>query len=172
MRQRLVLLLAALFLVAAESPAPSSAPVPTQQAVPSLGWIHGDWHGSIRIFGRAGEARLAASPVLRGSATAFAWRVEVPAAGGKPAFIFEARGTYIVATDGKVRGQWSDSQGHLHPLAGKVSGSSMIVTWGEPATEIGQSSYRIEADGSLLISDSGLVKGAIQPFSEASLSRR
>lgn len=168
MRLAFALLLAVPGAALAQTPPVPAAP----QVAQSLAWMHGTWQGPVRIFGREGEASLIAEPALRGKAMALAWKVAVPASEGKPAFEFEARGTYFVTPAGAVRGQWSDSQGHLHPLAGKVSGSAMSVTWGEVATEIGQSSYWIEPDGTLLISDAGLAKGAMQPFSEARLKRR
>jgi hypothetical protein len=143
----------------------------TQKPVQSLDWLHGEWRGEGTLQGRPGKVSLSVGPVLDQSATALSYAVEIAKTDTAPAFRFEGRGTYRVAADGKVMGQWSDSFGNFHPLSGKVSGQKLIVTWGEPRTEVGQSSYELDAAGQLRTGDWVLTSGALKPFAEARYRR-
>lgn len=130
----------------------------------SLSWFHGTWKGEATLFGRPANVRLSVVETLRGTATALTYTAEIPAAQGQPAFNFEGRGTYRVKPDGKIVGQWNDSQGNFHPLAGKVKGTELTVTWGEPRTEVGHSSYVLGADGVLTVTDSEIGSGKMRTF--------
>jgi hypothetical protein len=142
-----------------------------QKPVQNLDWFHGEWRGEGTMQGRASKVSLSVGPVLAQTATALHYTVEVAGSDNAPAFRFEGRGTYRVTSDGKVTGQWSDSFGNFHPLTGKVSGQKMIVTWGEARTEVGQSSYELDASGLLRVSDWVLANGELKPFATASYRR-
>lgn len=163
---------AAALLLALAAPAAAQAPGPPPAAVPSLAWLHGEWEGTATMFGRPATVSISASPVLLGRATSLAYRVHIPADARQGEFRFEGRGTYRLAADGKVAGQWSDSQGNFHPLAGRVTGTVMHVTWGEPRSEIGQSSYVLGADGALVVSDAALGKEGLKVFATGRYTRK
>lgn len=133
-------------------------------ASPDLAWLHGQWQGEGQLLGRAGTFSIKSGPVLAGTASAIDYVASIQAGDGKPAMRFEGRGTYRLSPDGKVRGQWSDSGGNFHPLAGQVRATSMHVTWGEPRTELGQSSYVLESDGTLTVTDSAIMQGEVRTF--------
>jgi hypothetical protein len=144
----------------------------TLAEAPSLGWIHGEWDGTATIFGRPATVSLSVTPVLMGGATALTYRVQMPASATQPEFRFEGRGTYRVAKDGRVVGQWNDSQGNFHSLAGRVTGTSMAVTWGEPRTEVGHSTYALAADGTLSVTDAEFGRGQLRVFSTQSYRKK
>jgi hypothetical protein len=153
----------AVALVAALGSLPGAANPPAAPA-PSLTWLHGNWAGEATLFGRPARVRLSVSPVLRETATALTYTAEIPPDQGQPAFHFEGRGTYRVMPDGKVVGQWNDSQGNFHPLAGQVKGTALTATWGEPRTEVGHSSYVMADDGVLTVTDNELGSGKLRTF--------
>jgi hypothetical protein len=130
----------------------------------SLTWLHGNWKGDATLFGQPATVRLSAGPVLRGTATALTYSAEIPAKGDQPEFRFEGRGTYRAKPDGQVSGQWNDSQGNFHPLAGRVKGTALTVTWGEPRTEVGHSSYVLDGEGMLTVTDSEIGGGKLRTF--------
>lgn len=129
-----------------------------------LAWLHGDWSGEATLFGRPAKVRLIVAPTLRGTATALIYTAEIPAGQNQAAFNFEGRGTYRVLADGKVAGQWNDSQGNFHPLAGRIKGNTLTVTWGEPRTELGHSSYVLDTSGTLTVTDSAIGGGQWRTF--------
>lgn len=142
-----------------------------QDTAPSLDWFHGSWRGEGVLLGRPAQVSLAVGPVLLGRATALSYSADIAAAGDQPGFRFEGRGTYRLTPDGKVVGNWSDSMGNFHPLAGRVEGQSMSVTWGEPRTEVGHSRYALEADGTLRVTDSEESRGEMRVFATATYRR-
>lgn len=153
---------------AANQPAPAIA----AQPAPGLAWLHGEWEGEGIMLGQSTKVRLKVEPDLLGTATAVRYRADIPASATQPGFQFEGRGTYRVAKDGKVTGQWSDSQGNFHPLAGQVKGTALTVDWGEPRTEIGQSSYVLGPDGILTVTDSDLRPSGLVQFAKATYRRK
>lgn len=142
-----------------------------QDSAPTLDWFHGSWQGEGTIFGRPAHVSMAVGPALLGRATALTYNAHIPAAGEQPEFRFEGRGTYRVAADGRVTGNWSDSQGNFHPLAGRVQGQTMAVTWGEPRTEVGHSRYTLEPDGTLRVTDGEMSRGELRVFATLSYRR-
>jgi hypothetical protein len=162
MMRRLPLALLLISPVAAEAPA----------EVPSLGWFHGEWTGEGSVFNRPTKMTLSVEPALLDSATVLIYRVDADATASQPAFRFEGRSTYRVGKDGKVIGYWADSQGNFHPLAGRLKGTALNVTWGEARTEIGQSSYVLGPDGTLSVSDSGLGNGTLRVFANGKYRRK
>jgi hypothetical protein len=136
-----------------------------------LDWLHGDWRGTGTMFGRPSQVSLKVAPAFDGRAATSEYRVEVPADAARPAIRFEGRGFYRIAADGKVSGQWNDSAGNHHPLAGRIAGTVLTVNWGEPRTELGFSRYALEPDGTLAVTDGVYNRGEARVFAEASYRR-
>jgi hypothetical protein len=161
------LLAATLLPIAATMVQPATLkaqPGQSSERAANLDWMHGNWSGEATLFGRPAKVRLSVSTTLRGTATALTYTADIPAGQGQPAFHFEGRGTYRVRPDGKVVGQWNDSQGNFHPLAGRINGTTLTVTWGEPRTEVGHSSYVLDAGGTLTVTDSEVGSGQLRTF--------
>lgn len=157
-------LTATLLPLAAILALPSSQAAEPAAKAESLTWLHGSWSGEATLFGRPAKVAMKVAPVLRETATALTYTAEIAPSQGQPAFLFEGRGTYRIKPDGQVVGQWNDSQGNFHPLAGRVRGTALTVTWGEPRTEVGYSSYVLDADGVLTVTDNELGSGKVRTF--------
>lgn len=151
----------------------SPAAMLAQDSAPSLGWMHGAWIGKGTLFGRPSSVTLSVEPALEASATTLVHTARVEPEGGRPANRFEGRAIYRLDPKGRVAGRWTDSAGNAHPVGGQVAASAMTTVWGEPATEIGRSTYRLEPDGSLAVTDAVLrPDGSWSVFARATYRRR
>ncbi|HEX4847322.1 MAG TPA: hypothetical protein VFV30_04210 [Novosphingobium sp.] len=149
------------------APASVASPAPA-----SLNWLHGAWTGQSEFLGRPAAVQLDVGPALQGTATALVYRVDAAASEGRPALRFEGRGTYRVAPDGTVTGQWADSGGNLHPLSGRTTEGELQVNWGDVRSEMGHSRYSLGPDGVLTVTDSVYSRGTVRVFARASYRRR
>lgn len=153
----------------AVAPVAAQAPVET----PSLVWIHGEWAGAGMMFGRPSEVTISAEPALEGQATAMVYKARVPATEGKPEIRFEGRAIFRTGKGGKVAGRWSDSAGNFHAIGGWSEPRALTTHWGDAATEIGRSTYRLGDDGSLKIADYSLrPDGSWREFASATYRKR
>lgn len=159
--------LAVPFSIAALAEQKTATPSATE-----LAWLHGNWEGQGTLLGKPATANLSIGLVLNGTATGLSYRALVSSNDVRPKFEFEGRGTYRVTDLGRVTGQWSDSAGNFHPLAGKVSGHDLQIQWGEARTELGHSSYTLGQDGTLTVVDSVFSKGAVREFARFSYRRK
>jgi hypothetical protein len=161
-------------VLAGSAPLAAQAPAPDQQspAPASLGWFHGEWEGDAIFLGRPAKVRLLVRPALDGTATALAYTADVAAEGTRPAVHLESQGTYRVKADGSVSGQWADSFGNFHALAGRAKSGELRVTWGDARSEVGHSSYVLSTDGVLTVTDSAFTQGAVRVFASAKYRRR
>ena len=127
----------------------AGAAAPAQQPAEALDWLHGHWSGSGTVHGAPSEATLDVAPALAGRFVELRYAF---ATSGERPFRFEGRGFYR-ADGGTWRGQWFDSTGAARPLTGTAEGTALTAHWGEPATEQGRTTYRLEADGELQVTD-------------------
>jgi hypothetical protein len=153
---------------------PAAAPLQAQQeqAPAGLAWFHGEWIGDVDFIGRPAKGRLVIGPGLSGTATVMAFSADVSASGERPAFRFEAQGTYRLQPDGRVTGLWADSYGNFHALKGRTKPGELRVNWGDARSEVGHSSYVLGPDGVLTVTDAALVQGEMKVFGTASYRRR
>lgn len=166
------ILLAAALAGSAPLAAQNSAPSQQAPALGSLGWFHGEWEGDGIFLGRPAKVRLLVRPALDGTATALAYRVDRAAEGSRPALHFEGQGTYRIQPDGRVAGQWADSFGNFHTLAGRGKAGELRVTWGDARSEVGHSSYVLATNGVLTVTDSAFVSGEVLVFATATYRRK
>jgi hypothetical protein len=66
---------------------------------------------------------------------------------------FEGHAYYRAVGNGRYRGAWFDSSGMIRPIDASRDGDALVATWGTPETEVGETIYRLEADGSMAIID-------------------
>jgi hypothetical protein len=145
--------LAALLLVAASAAAdPPAAPTETSTAAPLASW-HGQWAGEGTAFGQQARATLTIGPALGGGATRLEYALAID--GAQPVRYF-AQGLYRVDAKRRVSGDWTDSYGRHRPIGGWLEERLWTVHWGSADSEIGRSTYALEGDGSLRVSDSVL----------------
>lgn len=134
---------AAAALIAPVAPA---APV----EAPALAAWHGSWTGEGQAFGKPATATLAIAPG-EGGATALTYRLTIA---GEPPATYSADATYAFDAKGRLRGTWADSHGRKRAIAGGVDRRTWWTHWGSADVEIGRSTYALESDGSLRVSDS------------------
>ena len=119
---------------------------------PSLTAWHGSWIGGGEAFGKPATATLDIAPGEGGVTTLF-YRLSIERT---PPVTYSAEASYAVDAKGRVRGKWTDSTGRTRAVAGGVNAAKWWTHWGSADVEIGRSTYVLEEDGRLLVSDSVL----------------
>ena len=119
---------------------------------PALTAWHGSWAGEGEAFGRPAIATLEIAPGEDG-ATTLAYRLSVA---GTPPFAYSAAASYRFDAKGRLRGKWIDSTGRTRAIAGGANAAKWWTHWGAADVEIGRSTYVLDADGGLVVSDSVL----------------
>lgn len=114
--------------------------------------LHGAWRGEGTVRGMAAKVELVFAPALQGKAHRLGFVNRMQAVDGKT-WHFEAEAIYLCAGDGGCRGHWYDSRGAILPLQARLDAGSLLVEWGDAATERGRTRYAPQPDGSLAITD-------------------
>lgn len=130
------------------------APAASAEA-PTLAPWHGHWVGEGQAFGKPATATLDIAPGAPG-ATTLAYRLRVE---GAAPMRYSAEARYTIDARGRVRGQWTDNYGRTRPVSGGISGATWWTHWGSADVEIGRSTYGLDDDGTLTVSDSVLEDG-------------
>ena len=130
------------------------APAAPAEAQSLAAW-HGEWVGEGQAFGKPATATLAIAPGA-GGATTLTYRLTIA---GEPPVIYSADATYGFDAKSRLRGTWADSYGRKRPVAGGIDGATWWTHWGSADVEIGRSTYVLDADGALVVSDSVLQAG-------------
>ncbi|MGH6694616.1 hypothetical protein [Sphingopyxis sp.] len=126
------------------------APAAPAAEAPSLAAWHGSWAGEGEAFGKPATATLDIAPG-EGGATTLIYRLSIA---GTPRVAYSAEARYVFDTKGRVRGKWTDSTGRTRAVAGGVNAAKWWAHWGSADVEIGRSTYVLEAEGKLVVSDS------------------
>jgi len=124
----------------------------TPAETPSLAAWHGHWTGEGQAFGKPATATLDIAPGEAG-ATRLAYRLRVA---GSPPMTYSAEARYAFDAKRRLRGQWTDSSGRTRAVAGGVNAAKWWTHWGSADVEIGRSTYGLEGDETLVVSDSVL----------------
>ncbi|ALJ16012.1 hypothetical protein [Sphingopyxis macrogoltabida] len=117
---------------------------------PSLAAWHGSWSGAGEAFGKPATATLAIAPG-EGGATSLVYRLSID---GTPPVRYSAEAGYSLDAEGRLHGKWSDSYGRTRPVSGGIEGPVWWTHWGSADVEIGRSTYALDTDGTLTVSDS------------------
>lgn len=121
-----------------------------------LGWLHGEWQGTGMLFGQPTQVMLNIGPSMDGRGATLHHRADGSAAPGKTLIRYEAQAVYALDGKGRVRGRWMDSAGNDHPVLARTEGARLTTLWGEVGTEVGRSTYTLDANGTLSVSDTVL----------------
>lgn len=145
----------------------ASAP-PAAEASSLSAW-HGSWAGEGEAFGKPATATLEIAPG-EGGATTLSCRLTIA---GTPPAGYSAEAIYASDARGRLRGKWTDSHGRTRAIAGGVSAAKWWTHWGSADVEIGRSTYVLESDGTLVVSDSVLQEnGGWRVFSMLRYARK
>jgi hypothetical protein len=112
-----------------------------------LSKLVGPWSGQGTVLGQASEVRLTWEWTLDGQFLRLSFTNQM---GPRR---FEGHAYYRAVGNGRYRGAWFDSSGMIRPIEASRDGDALVATWGTPETEVGETIYRLEADGSMAIID-------------------
>lgn len=114
--------------------------------------LAGRWTGSGEVSGMAASVELEFRGALAGRGHHLLFSNDMRGADGK-AWPFRAEAFYLCEKDGACSGHWYDTRGMTLPLKTISQKDRLIVEWGDDGTERGRTTYRIDADGKLRITD-------------------
>ena len=146
----------------------------TQNPMPAAGAITarllGEWRGTGTILGQASTVELQWERVLDGRFVRLTFTSQIgPAPKTRR---FEGHAYYEALPDGRFRATWFDSSGMTRPIAAEVRGDALVSAWGTPATEEGETTYRLVSERQLEVVDRVKGKdGAWREFGRTTLQR-
>lgn len=114
--------------------------------------LAGRWAGSGQVSGMAANIELEFRTALDGRGHHLAFYNRMQAADGK-AWPFRAEAFYLCENSGPCHGHWYDTRGMTLPLKTTSHDDHLLVEWGDDSTERGRTTYRIDTDGKLQITD-------------------
>lgn len=133
--------------------------------------LDGRWAGSGEVRGMAADIALRFRPAFGGRGHHLDFSNRMRGADGK-AWHFQAEALYVCDAQGACRGHWYDSRGMVLPLAATATGDTLVVEWGDESSERGRTTYALQADGTLSITDEVLDRdGAWRRFGETTAAR-
>ena len=118
---------------------------PTRDAF--LTRIAGEWAGEGTVLQTRAEVRLTWAWTLDGQ---FMQLTFANAMGPRR---FEGHAYYRALGGGRYRGWWFDNSGMMRPIEASLDGDALVAKWGTPETEVGETTYRLAANGSMEIVD-------------------
>lgn len=135
-----------------------------------LSRLLGSWTGAGTILGQPSTLALQWTPVLDGR---FVRLTHTSRIGAAPRMVaFEGHAYYEAQPGGGYRATWFDSSGHTRPIVAVVHGAALVASWGTPAIEEGETTYRLLDDGGLEVIDRVRGRnGAWREFGRTRLSR-
>ncbi len=128
----------------------------------------GTWTADCDAWGTEAKCRVDWSSGLHKEQITIAYTID-PAAGG--AAIFAGDGVYRKLESG-LDGYWSDSGGAIHPLNATWSDSTLTTHWGKAGGEQGRSEYRLDASGTMTVTDWSLTDQGWQQFMQVEYQRQ
>jgi hypothetical protein len=143
---RIVISLATALVLVLPGHAAQAPPI----TAPVFDGLLGRWEGRGTILGQ--EARVAAewTAVLERRFFRLSW---TSAIGTAPARAFEGHAYYRIETPERMSATWYDSTGQIRPIDASVQAGSLVARWGTPETEVGETTYHVDAAGRLEVID-------------------
>lgn len=135
-----------------------------------LAKLLGTWAGSGTILGQPSTIELQWARVLDGRFIRLTHTSRIGAA--PKTVVFEGHAYYEAQPAGGYRATWFDSSGQTRPITAAVNGLALVASWGTDATEQGETTYTLLADGHLEVVDRVKARtGAWREFGRTRLSR-
>lgn len=134
--------------------------------------LFGTWQGEGVVAGLPSRIAMSWAPTIGGRFVRVTWRNEMTVKDGS-ARSFDGEGTYLAKPDsaGVHVGTWFDSQGALHPLAGRVEGDSLVTLWGKEGGTLGRTTYRLVGEDGMVVRDEIRRGDAWIPFGRSAFRR-
>ncbi|HJR72437.1 MAG TPA: hypothetical protein VJ806_02210 [Luteimonas sp.] len=114
--------------------------------------LAGRWTGSGEVSGMAAKVELEFRDALGRRGRHLSFSNDMRGADGK-VWPFRAEAFYLCEKSGACSGHWYDTRGMTLPLKTSSQKDRLMVEWGDESTERGRTTYRIDPDGKLRITD-------------------
>lgn len=114
--------------------------------------LYGDWSGAGTVRGMQADVALSFRPLLQDRGRQLSFRNRMRGEDGAE-WLFQAEAIYLCDASDVCRGHWYDSRGSVLALTATPQARSLVVEWGDAATEQGRTTYAVQADGGLVITD-------------------
>lgn len=132
--------------------------------------LAGRWQGTGEVGGMAATPVLAFAPALGGRAHRLSFDNRMRGADGRER-PFAAEAVYL-CEGAACRGHWYDTRGAILPLATREEADALVVDWGDAGKERGRTTYRLQDDGVLDVTDEVLGQdGRWKVFGRSRLTR-
>lgn len=128
----------------------------------------GTWTADCDAWGTAARCHVDWSEGLHGEHMTISYTIDT-AATDDP--IFAGEGVYRMLESG-LDGYWSDSGGAVHPLNATWSEDALTTHWGIAGGEQGRSEYRLDAAGTMTVTDWSLTEEGWQQFMQVQYQRQ
>lgn len=122
----------------------------TQPArIASFAQLSGEWRGAGTFRGAPTDIALSWQPALGGAFQ----RLEIALTSeSQSQAVFSGQADYRQTLEG-ISAQWLDSMGNRYPVRARIDGSCLRAEWGEPSRAPGRSSYCLQSDTALRVTD-------------------
>lgn len=117
---------------------------------PVIDGLLGRWEGRGTILGQDAHVVAEWTAVLERRFIRLTW---TSAIGAAPVRAFEGHAYYRVETPERMSATWYDSTGQIRPIDASVQAGSLVARWGTPETEVGETTYHVDAAGRLEVVD-------------------
>lgn len=132
--------------------------------------LKGEWSAKGEAFGGKTTTRMVWSEALAGEFYRVDYRMEIKSDNG--AQTFEGVGHYQIADDSRIAAFWADNSGDLHPITAEISETAIVSHWGKAGGKQGRTEYRLNEDGSVLVTDWLLTAEGWKQFNQGQFRRR
>ena len=116
-------------------------------ADPLLARFTGAWTGTGTVLNQPSQVSLIWTWELDGQFLRLTFKNKMPKA------TFEGHAYYRPSGGGRYRGMWFDNAGMVRPIEGSGDGAALVSKWGTPASEEGETTYRLLSDSEMEIVD-------------------
>ena len=163
------------FALVAASLAASAARATDAAAPLDLGPLRilpGTWHGEGTVSGMPSKIVMSWHLPFEGRFVRVTWSNTMTGPDGRT-HRFAGEGTYdpVADSSGVHRGTWFDSQGAIHPLAGRVAGDSLVTEWGPAESPRGRTTYRLVGKDEVRVHDEIRREGGWRTFGRSTFRR-
>lgn len=132
--------------------------------------LKGEWTAKGNAFSPDARARMVWSEALGGKFHRLDYRIDMEAGG--EAQRFEGVGHYQLAEGNRLDAYWADSTGDLHPITAEISDAAIVAHWGKAGAKQGRTEYRLNEDGSVLVTDWLLTAEGWKQFNQATFKKK
>jgi hypothetical protein len=131
--------------------------------------LEGKWSAKGNSFSPDAKAKMKWSETFAGKFYRVDYRIDMTL-DGKPQS-FEGVGHYQLADGDRIEAYWADSSGDLHPITAEISENAIVAHWGRAGAKQGRSEYRLNDDGSVLVTDWLLTADGWRQFNQATFRK-